>query len=217
MIVASDLEGTLTTGATWVGMESYLRAHGRARAYRWFYASRIPSFLLQRVGVISGERFKNAWIEGLLRFFKGQTPEAFGEVAEWVVEEEMWPQRRSDVIDELQAHVRTGRRVILTSGTYEAIAEQFAARAGLPEVIATPVGVVDGRLTGKVGATNNTGAQKAANLVERLGGEPLSIAYGDTLPDVPMMEASETAVAVYPDEALAPIARERGWRIMDGR
>ena len=46
MIIASDLEGTLTTSYIGLSMGQYVRDHGRGLAYRLFFASQVPPYLL---------------------------------------------------------------------------------------------------------------------------------------------------------------------------
>lgn len=213
MIVASDLEGTLTSGATWKGLGGYLKAHGRAAAFNRFYLPRLPLGLLYRLNLVNRENFRNQWIAGLLRLFGGMPFEDFKQVAAWVVEHEMWPQRRDDVLAELAAHQQAGHRVIITSGSYEPIVAAFARRAGITEVVATPIEVQSGVLTGRPGGARNTGPQKADALRARLGAAP-DLAYGDTMADRPMLEMSAEAVAVFPEKPLMALAEENGWRVI---
>jgi phosphoserine phosphatase len=214
MVFASDLEGTLTTGYTWKGMASYLKAQGRGLAYRAFLASRLHQTLLYYARLIDPERYKNRWIEGLLGLFRGMTTPEFETVAEWVVEQEMWPKRREDIIAHVQRHREAGARVILTSGGFTPIVGRFATRIGVTEVIATSVEMNAGRMTGRVTGPHNTGLRKADSLRAYLDGDVLDVAYGDTFPDHPMLELSADPVAVYPDDDLARLAHQRGWRIL---
>jgi phosphoserine phosphatase len=41
-----------------------------------------------------------------------------------------------------------------------------------------------------------------------------STAYSDSINDLPLLEAVDTAVVVDPDARLAAIARERGWAVL---
>jgi HAD superfamily phosphoserine phosphatase-like hydrolase len=215
MIIASDLEGTLTTGATWKGLEDYLKQEGHGLSYNLFFASRMLTYLGVKLKLVELQRFKNRWLADLIRlYFKGQTVDQFDRVADWVAEHELWPKRRPDVVAELQSHAAQGHQVVITSGVFTPIVRAFAQRAGINGVLATALEVVDGRLTGRVDGLPNAGPQKAANLITYLDGQPLLAAYGDTLADVPMLERSQTPVAVYPDTDLRPIAESRGWRII---
>ena len=214
MNIASDLEGTLTTGATWKGMVSYMRAHGRGRACNAYLATHTPQILLFRAGLLNSQHFKSRWIEDLLGFFQGATPDEFAPVADWVMEQALWPNRRADVIAELARHQQAGQRVILTSASFTPIVERFAARIGVSEVLATQIEVSDGRLTGRVDGPYNRGLAKAESLRAYLGGDGLDAAYGDTMADGPMLEMSRAPVAVYPEEKLAQVAHQRGWRVL---
>ncbi len=216
MIVASDLEGTLTTGASWKGLEAYLKQEGHRLDYSLFYASQIPNYLGVKLKLVELQHFKNNWMADIVRrFFKGQPVEQFDQAADWVVDHEMWPKHRPDVIAELQEHAAQGHQVVITSGVFTPIVRAFAQRAGIDQVLATQLEVIDGRLTGRVDDKPNAGPQKAANLTAYLNGQTLLAAYGDTLADVPMLEHSQTPTAVYPDADLRPIAEARGWRIIE--
>jgi len=67
-------------------------------------------------------------------------------------------------------------------------------------------------------ATYNFGPTKAEAMValaERTGIDlSASTAYSDSATDVPMLEAVGHPVAVNADRALAKLARERGWEVM---
>jgi HAD superfamily phosphoserine phosphatase-like hydrolase len=115
------------------------------------------------------------------------------------------------VVEELLAHQENGRRVIIVSGMFEPILQQFAAKLQV-ESIGTPLEVVNGRLTGEISGQMNFGPVKVAQL-QKLPGKLLA-AYGDTLRDIPMLELAETAVAVHPDPKLRQAAEQYNWRIL---
>lgn len=211
-IVAFDLEGTLSSGVAWEGMRDYLQAHGEGATFQRFLRKNLLRVLAFRVGILRDERaFKERWILGMMRLFAGYTPARFAEAAAWVAEQTFWPNRRVAVVEELLAHQENGRRVIIVSGMFEPILQQFAAKLQV-ESIGTPVEVEDGRLTGEIVGQLNVGPQKVAQL-QKLPGK-LVAAYGDTVRDVPMLERAETAVAVHPDKLLRETAVQRGWRII---
>lgn len=214
MILATDLEGTLTTGATWRGIGRYLELRGMSVPYRLFYLSRLPAALAYRAGLSDGEQFKNRWIADLMQFFDDMPASDFESVASWVVEDELWPKRREDILAEVSERAQNGARVIVASGSITPIVEAFVRKLGFGEAIATPVEERSGRLTGRLSGPSNTGKHKADGLKTLLNGEPLTVAYGDTLPDLPMLEMASEAVAVYPDKALLEAARRRGWRVL---
>jgi len=217
MNVASDLEGTLTTGRTWKGVGMYLQMHGYAAQYRLFLAPHLLGTLVAQMGIINKQEYQNQWIVDLSQLLKGFDQARIDTMSEWVVDHVMWPQRRADVLAELQ-HLRAeGHRAILTSGAYQPIAQAFARRAGLSDAIGTPLQFSAGKATGHIeGALNNKDV-KAERLRAYLGTEALDIAYGDTSADIPMLQMCRAPIAVYPDKELRAAAIKNGWRILESR
>jgi HAD superfamily phosphoserine phosphatase-like hydrolase len=214
VIVASDLEGTLTTGETWRGVQAYLEAHGRRADYARFRRSMMPLYLGARVGIVNKREFQNRWIERLMTLFAGVPLETFRDIAAWVVRHELLPKARRQVLAELEAMQGKGARVILASGTYQPILEAFAAQYGF-DAIGTPLEISDDKLTGRLAGEINVGTHKRSRLQDALQGAVLTKAYGDTLPDVPMLEAAQEAVIVAGNDArLERVALERGWRVL---
>ncbi|MCB8967734.1 MAG: HAD-IB family phosphatase [Ardenticatenaceae bacterium] len=213
-IVASDLEGTLSAGQTWRGMRTYLEAHGQADAFRRFFRRRLPALVLYRLHLVDDRAFKERWILDVLRLFTGYTPTAFADVAQWVVESELWPQRRQAVVAELEQHRENGRRVLVISGLFQPMLDVFTGRLGV-EGIGTPLLFANGRFTGQIAAPFNVGDYKVAQLQQHMGSNPLVAAYGDTEGDIPMLRLSQEAVAVHPDRTLRREAAACGWRILE--
>ena len=219
-LVVADLEGTCTAGATWRGMGRWLAANGRRGRYRRFLAPRLAAVPLVRLGLLSRESFRNRWIRDLARLLEGLTEDDLGAAARWVVAEELWPRRRTAVIAELEAAAAAGRRVALASGTYQPVLEAFAERlatgpAGPVLALGTPLELRAGRATGRLAAPIGTGRRKAARVRAAAAGSPVTLAFGDSLADLPLLEAAGEAVAVAPDDELRPVALARGWRVVD--
>ncbi len=217
IIVASDLEGTLTTGETWKGIARYLERNGKSRAYRKFFNSRFPMALLARAG-LNRREFQNRWIADLLGLFGGTYYGEFLEAAEWVVEHELWDKRRKNVLAVLETCKSEGARVILASGTYQPVLEVFAKRCspnlGGFEVIGTKLEMITGKLTGKISGEVNVGEVKAASLQAAIRSEPLEAAFGDTMPDLPMLEMARNPVVIPTEAKLERLALKRGWQII---
>jgi phosphoserine phosphatase len=219
-LVAADLEGTCTAGATWRGVGRWLAANGRRGRYRRFLAPRLAAIPLVRLGLISREAFRNRWIRDLARLLEGLTPDELETVARWVVDEELWPRRRRAVIAELEAAAAAGTRVVVASGTYQPVLAAFVDRmaggpAGPVVGLGTPLELDGGRTTGRLAAPIGTGLRKSERVRALAGEAPLAVAYGDSLADLPLLEGAGEAVAVAPDSELRPLAVARGWRILD--
>ncbi|HUG47169.1 MAG TPA: HAD-IB family phosphatase [Candidatus Limnocylindria bacterium] len=214
-VVACDLEGTLTGAETWRGLARRLRATGREGRYRRFILRRLPVVAGVRLGVVDRQRFRDRWLADFAVLLRGLRVTDMDDLAERVVEEDLWPARREDVVAELEAHRAAGREVLLCSGTYQPVLEVLARRLG-GQALGTVLEQHEGRLTGRLSHPPNTGARKTDSLSRALAGRTLRAAYGDSLADTGMLEASQEAVAVRPEAGLRQLAVARGWRILEG-
>jgi phosphoserine phosphatase len=213
--VASDLEGTITAGETWRGMRDFLVENGYERRYRRFFVRSLPGLFLFRQGWANERAFKERWILGLLRLFKGFDEAEMAAMAEFVAMNTLWPTRRETVVAELQAHQANGRSVIIVTGLFEPILQRLARELGGFGSIGTPLLFENGRFTGKTAAPLNVGQRKVAQLQPHLHDGQLAAAYGDTVRDIPMLELAREPVAVHPDAQLREAAQRRGWRILE--
>jgi HAD superfamily phosphoserine phosphatase-like hydrolase len=211
LIVASDLEGTLSSGETWKAFAAYLERDGKSRTYRSFFNTRFLRALLAQAGINKRE-FQNRWIEELIGLFAGMRLEEFQAVGEWVVEHHLWPKRKMQVIAKLEKYKLEGARVILVSGTYQPVLEAFAKRLDT-EAIGSSLEIANGTLTGRLAGPINVGAQKVSSL-KAAGISNLEAAFGDTLPDSAMLEMARNPVVIPTEAKLEKLALERGWRIL---
>ena len=56
--------------------------------------------------------------------------------------------------------------------------------------------------------------RKIQEVLTRLNVDKVDYAYGDTFMDIPLLENAVHPVAVYPDQRLEEVAREKGWEII---
>lgn len=213
--VASDLEGTITAGETWRGMRDFLLENGRSQQYRRFFLRKVPGLFFFRQGWVNERAFKERWILGLLRLFKGYDEAEMAAMAEFVAMETLWPTRRETVVAELQNHAANGRSVVIVTGLFEPILQRLAQELGGFDAIGTPLLFENGRFTGQTSNPLNVGDQKVDQLQPYLQDGRLAAAYGDTIRDIPMLELAEEPVAVHPDAPLRQTAQARGWRILE--
>jgi phosphoserine phosphatase len=215
-IVATDLEGTLTAGVTVLGIHRYLETHGRAAVSKAITRRRMGGFIFRKLLRLDLREYKNEWMREVTRVFAGEPVEAVREMADWVVEQVTWEDRRKAVLVELEAHLAAGRRVILVTGVFDLFLERLLAR--LPGMEAIGTGVVgNGELFSGELADFNVGRRKVDNLKRLTGGTGrLYSAYGDTYSDLAMLSLSDRPVAVFPDRKLRSAAENAGWRILAG-
>jgi len=211
MIVISDMMGTLTTGSPFLGLVDWVK-HNQSRLRASYYLAAItPSYLLAKNGLIDWQSWGQSLMVKSLSYIRDADEEKVRQASEWVVEHNLWKKRREDVVARLVRHREEGAQVYIASSVVEPFIEPFARRIGA-QVIGTPTEIVDGRLrtTGELAAKE----RKIEQVLSRLGVDRLDVAYGDTWMDIPLLEHADHPVAVYPDEKLKTLARERGWEIV---
>lgn len=213
-IVISDIEGTLTTGSSWKAFQRYYLTYLNPWAYRFFILRWLPRYPLVKAGILDREKAMTEWMRREINLLKGFSPDEFNEVAEWIVENEMWLQRRDYMVKELEKFNRSGTKIVLVSSAYQPLVDLFADHIGA-DAIGSSLIYQENKLNGVV-RPMNAYQQKADNVLTRYKNEKIAAAYGDTMSDLPMMEISEEPVAVTPSPELRKIAEHRGWRIIDG-
>lgn len=121
---------------------------------------------------------------------------------------------------QIATHQQAGDRVVLTTASNRFITELTAAELGVPELLATECELTDGRFTGKATGVLNMRAGKVERLHAWLAAQGHSltdyatVAYSDSMNDLPLLEAVDQAVAAQPDARLQALAEQRGWRIV---
>ena len=134
-------------------------------------------------------------------------------MAEWIVENEMWPKRRMDLIAEIEKRREVGVEVAVVSSAYQPIVNAFARRMNaIP--IGSQVEIEGGKLVG-LQLPINAYEDKAESIWSRVGEAEILAAYGDTYSDFHMLEMGREPVVIYPDKKLKHAAIERGWRIFE--
>lgn len=214
-VVAVDLEGTLTAGLAWRGMYNYLLSHGQKKGVKGFYFSRLPEYFARRLTGRDLRAFKNRWIHDLLRLFHGFSEDEFHDMAVWAVENELWPKRRQDVLNELLQHQQDARRIIIVTGLFEPYVAALLDKLPGFEAIGTPIIFEDDRLTGELATPFNVGPNKVEKLQPFMSEGKIFAAYGDTGSDHFMLAASRHPVAVHPDKHLRQLANAEGWRFLE--
>jgi phosphoserine phosphatase len=220
-IVASDMDGTLSTAETWRGVHAWILAFHPSPAARLFIAMQLPLIAIARTGLYPQEPFRARWQRHHARLLRGASAAALADMGAWVVEHHLWPARRQGAVDALCAAAAEARAadpatcVVLATGAYQPIGDAFAARIGADLALGTPLEARDGVATGDLGAMVQAGAQKAAAVAALSAGGRIVAAFGDTAADIPLLELADRAVAVAPDAALRRAATERGWEILE--
>src|SRR5512141_1834996 len=211
MIVVSDMMGTLTTGSPFLGLVDWVKHNQSKTRANLYMAAITPSYILAKNGLIDWQAWGQKLMIDSLAYIKDADAEKVQQASEWVVEHNLWKQRREDVITRLIQHRETGAQVYIASSVVEPFIEPFARRIGA-QVLGTPTEIVNGklRMVGELKANE----KKIEQVLSRLAVDRVDVAYGDTILDIPLLEHADYPIAVYPDKKLKAVALERGWEII---
>ena len=121
-------------------------------------------------------------------------------------------------LERLRAHQQGGDIVVLLSGTPSVLADAIAERLGVDHVVATQCAVRAGRYSFAPPIVHRVGEAKLASARDLCARFETTLAntaaYGNSLSDLPLLEACGIPVAVNPESALAEIACQKGWEVI---
>lgn len=106
---------------------------------------------------------------------------------------------------------------VAISGSPSESLSGLAAYLGFQEVFATRIEVEQGRFTGRVDHNLAIRESKGQWVSSYLAGNfnlNTSFAFGDSVQDVPLLEAVGSAFVVGGNEELRALARQRGWQVI---
>ncbi len=207
-----DLDGTLLKGmSSEHSFFRYLVFRGRIGPIR------LGSFFLTffRDALKLGLRQAIGWNA---RYLRGETPETLA----------AWAHAYGDaylkrmIPSGLEARVRRfkdeGFRIVLLSGTLQALVDELREKLAADIVIGRELEVVEGKLTGRRRGIYPYARQKVEALFEKVDPGEVdwagSWALADRLSDLPVLELVGHPVAVHPTSGLRRHALASGWEII---
>jgi HAD superfamily hydrolase (TIGR01490 family) len=123
------------------------------------------------------------------------------------------------MLDVVREHQAMGQRIVLVSGSFEAVLRPLAEELGITDLICAPLevrpnGCYSGNLTGP--STIGEGKAQGIRAFAEQHQVDLShcFAYGDDISDFPMLDQVGTAVVVNPDPALLDSVEQRQWHFI---
>jgi HAD superfamily hydrolase (TIGR01490 family) len=139
------------------------------------------------------------------------------EIWDWIIDHEILPNLRPEMIKVIDNHRKQGHRIILISGSFKPLLERLVQRLNIECAIATPLVEKNGRYTGRIVSPINVGQGELERLNQYLEGPGKNINLGesyfytDSIVDAPVLEIVGHPVAVFPDPELSEMASVRGW------
>lgn len=209
-----DVDGTLVN-RTIVHYYIYLRRRlmSPLRAALWHPAYLLKCLYYLALDAVDRARFNLAFYtdyRGLpAADVRRLAPECFREV----ICPHVFAQARAVV----ETHRREGRSLVLVTGSLDFLMQPLAEEFGFHHLLAASLVELNGRFTGVL-STPPIGKQEKARMVREYAAAhgvdlSASYAYGDSLADLPMLEAVGYPNVVNPSRRLRNIARSRGWPV----
>jgi HAD superfamily hydrolase (TIGR01490 family) len=211
-----DLDHTLLNGDSDVLWCDFLIQHGLLDK-TGFGARNEAMASSYRAGTVSPHAFSTFYVATLA----GRTAAQWQPWRERFVHEVVAPRIPPAAHRLVQQHQAAGDLVVLSTATNRYLTELTALHLGIEHLIATEPEVdANGQFNGQISGTMNMREGKVQRLVEWLAarGQQLdqlhSRFYSDSINDLPLLAAVNTAIAVDPDEQLRAEAQRRGFAIL---
>ena len=169
-----------------------------------------------KAGTVNAQEFADFFVGTLA----GRNPAQWEPLRQAFLTQQIIPRLPDDALRLVNAHLNAGDLVVLTTATNRFITELTAQYLGIAHLIATEPEVQDGVFTGRTQGQLNMREGKVVRLIAWLEGMGLkleelqSIAYSDSINDLPLLSVVERAVAVDPDAKLLNEATQRSWQIL---
>lgn len=214
-----DVDNTLVRGAT-----LFHFARGMAR-YKFFTRRQLWQGAWKQAKFVALGREIHKDIrkvtEVALSFIEGREEREISRLSAEVVDSILLKKLWQETVDIAKQHIASGHEVWLVTASPQHVASELAKRLGLTGALGTRVEVNDGHFTGKLDGMPLHGKEKATAIAELAHTRNIdlsrSIAYSDSMNDLPLLQSVAHAVTVNPERRLRAFARKHNWPIVDHR
>ena len=200
------------------GSSLYLLAQGLQS--RHFYGrADLVGFAWQRLVFRAG---RHAGTDAALSFVAGKHRPELRALAREIADERIVPLVYPDLAELIEAHRADGALTFVATAAPAELAEIVAEGLGMSGGLGTTAEVdAEERYSGRLAGTLLQGEAKAGAVVlhaARTGIDlSASVAYSDSINDLPLLELVGHAEVVNPDRQLRRVAQRRGWTVHDVR
>jgi len=211
-LVFFDMDDTLLAGDVEAAWANYMGENGLMKEEG--FKEKIRKF---DEDYRRGELDFSVYTEFLLAPIKGMTVEEVQDIVKpfcvTIVEE------LKDTTSKVMLEKHSLDECLITSGTLSFIVKEVASLLGIETFFGTDPEVQEGCYTGKVSGKPNFGEEKVRKIQAWLGNRKFSqtIAYSDSINDLPLLKFASQAVVLNPDIRLREVAILEGWEINDSR
>ena len=127
-MVASDLNGTLTTGSPVLAVYRWLTENQPDSPPPLFQYRLMLSYLQVKAGLKKIDTWGEQAMSGVLSLVQDPDPSMLDEIMDFVVENEQWPKRREIPISMLKDFLDSGADLYVISAAYQPAVEKFARK-----------------------------------------------------------------------------------------
>jgi HAD superfamily hydrolase (TIGR01490 family) len=214
-----DMDKTITSRATWT---PFLASYAKRRPWGVFplLATLGPAglYLAKRIDRSRLKEMTQALVMGRRADLTTATAmaELFGER---IAAQDVRADARARIADDQAG----GYRVVLATASYDFYVRPIARALGIENVIATPATVEGERLVARIAGENCYGDAKLRMIEAWMAGEGIERSdahirfYSDHVSDAPTLAWADEPFVVNPHAALAKLAMEMGWPILNWR
>ncbi len=153
----------------------------------------------------------------MVRWVKGLPEQELKDLCSEVLSEDLLPSVHPEVLDELKMHKARNAGIVILSSSLEQICRGVADHLKIDEIICSRLEVMNGLLTGVPEGNLCYGKEKLIRLNEYCEKNNNKLEdswyYGDSISDLPALEAVGHPVCVNPDRQLRKKAAANGWKI----
>jgi HAD superfamily hydrolase (TIGR01490 family) len=223
-----DVDGTLTASDVFRDLVAFRAAATPAARHRaWMLGYPVRGLLLLALDSVS----RTAVNRVTASWYRRRAP---AELAAFAARFQAGPglaRMHGGALDLLAGHARAGHRIVFVTGSVDLFVEPLARllEARLPagprgepaliRVEALRLAVASDRFTGGLAEPPLALEEKARRARAVAAEEGLDLAashaYGDSIADLPLLDAVGRPAAVNPDRRLRRLARRRGWPVLD--
>lgn len=209
-----DLDHTLLNGDSDYLWGEYMAENGivEATAYR---ARNLGFYDDYQNGTLDNDQYLEFSLEPLTRYsIKELYAWRRDYVKNWII-----PIVRPGATALLEQHRQQGHKLMIISATHRFITEPIAQWFDVPTLLATEPEIQNNRYTGRYLGTATFREGKVVALNQWLDSSTHSLEgawfYSDSINDLPLLEQVDNPVAVHPDAELGPLAKSRGWEVLE--
>ncbi|KAI5064891.1 hypothetical protein GOP47_0019586 [Adiantum capillus-veneris] len=151
--------------------------------------------------------------------YRGRSVQSKKQMAELIYRNYYRPRIFSGAVDLIRKLKQDGYQIVFVTGCLDFLIAPLAKELGADFVYAAELVEENGRFTGQLKGMASSNAEKAERVRDYAKNHGVSLAdslaFGDSVADLPMLEIVGHPHAVNPDARLQVLAEKRGWPVIN--